>query len=131
MAATRSPDGSVDLREHFAFPLPVAVICHVLGVPDSAVAELRSRFDRLVTPQVATGDDGIRLAVANIYSFLSALIEWKRTDPGDDLTTALIHAWDDGTVSASVDLTPGLPVLAGSSARRGGKARQAYAALTR
>ncbi|MFF3323657.1 cytochrome P450 [Streptomyces sp. NPDC002889] len=97
LAATSSPDGTVDLREQFAFPLPVAVICHVLGVPDSAVGELRSRFDRLVTPQKgATGDDDIRVAVADIYSSLSGLIDWKRTDPGDDLTTALIQARDEG-----------------------------------
>jgi 2-hydroxy-5-methyl-1-naphthoate 7-hydroxylase len=91
------PGEPVDLRELFAYPLPVRVICEVLGVPDSVVSELRHRFDRLVTPQEgATGEADIRVAVADILRSLSALIAIKRTDPGDDLTTALIRARDDG-----------------------------------
>ncbi|MFF3247316.1 cytochrome P450 [Streptomyces sp. NPDC002870] len=97
--ALDSPDPGepVDLRELFAYPLAVRVICKVLGVPDTVVSELRHRFDRLVTPQDgATGEADIRTAVADIYRSLSALIAIKRTDPGDDLTTALIRARDDG-----------------------------------
>jgi 2-hydroxy-5-methyl-1-naphthoate 7-hydroxylase len=91
------PGEPVDLRELFAYPLPVRVICEVLGVPDTVVSELRHRFDRLVTPQEgATGGADIRVAVADIHRSLSALIAIKRTDPGDDLTTALIRARDDG-----------------------------------
>ncbi|MFF3684827.1 cytochrome P450 [Streptomyces sp. NPDC002187] len=91
------PDEPVDLREQYAYPLPVRVICEVLGVPDSTVSELRHRFDRLVTPQdEASGAADIRVAVADIFSSLSALIATKRAAPGDDLTTALIQARDDG-----------------------------------
>ncbi|MFF3455252.1 cytochrome P450 [Streptomyces sp. NPDC002730] len=94
---TADPGEPVDLRERFAYPLPVRVICEVLGVPDTAVAELRHRFDRLVTPQAAaSGEADIRVAVADIYRSLTALIEIKREEPGDDLTTALIQARDDG-----------------------------------
>ncbi|WP_326647744.1 MULTISPECIES: cytochrome P450 [unclassified Streptomyces] len=94
---TVGPGEPVDLREHFAYPLPVRVICEVLGVPNTAITELRHRFDRLVTPQVApSGEADIRVAVADIHRSLTALIEIKREDPGDDLTTALIQARDDG-----------------------------------
>lgn len=55
--ASAGPNEPVDLREMFAYPLPVRVICEVLGVPDSAVSELRHRFDRLVTPQEAPSHD--------------------------------------------------------------------------
>jgi cytochrome P450 len=87
----------VDLREAFAFPLPVRVICEVLGVPESAVSELRHRFDRLVTPE-KEGDKkvDIRVAVADIYETLGKLIAGKRSAPGNDLTSALIQARDNG-----------------------------------
>ncbi|UYQ60288.1 cytochrome P450 family protein [Streptomyces peucetius] len=88
--------GPVDLREHFAYPLPVRVICEVLGVPDTTVSELRHRFDRLVTPRKnASGEEDIRVAQMDIVSSLTALIEAKRSRPGDDLTTALIQARDE------------------------------------
>ncbi|MEU3920473.1 cytochrome P450 [Streptomyces sp. NPDC029004] len=91
------PGEPVDLRELFAYPLPVRVICEVLGVPDSAVSELRHHFDRLVTPQDAASDGAdIRVAMADIYGSLTALIEIKRADPQDDLTTELIQARDHG-----------------------------------
>ncbi|MEU9779258.1 cytochrome P450 [Streptomyces sp. NPDC047968] len=91
-AAEASGARTLDLREQFAYPLPVRVICEVLGVPDSAVAELRDRFERLVTPGAA-GD--IRTAVADIHASLGALVAAKRAAPGEDLTTALIQARDE------------------------------------
>jgi cytochrome P450 len=85
----------LDLREAFAFPLPVRVICEVLGVPESAVSELRHRFDRLVTPEKEDNRTvDIRVAVADIYETLGTLIAAKRAAPGSDLTSALIEARD-------------------------------------
>ncbi|WP_328666111.1 cytochrome P450 [Streptomyces sp. NBC_00322] len=92
-----SPYEPIDLREHFSYPLPVRVICEVLGVPGTAVSELRDSFHRLVTPQGSgSGEADIRLAMADIQRSLTALIAGKREDPGHDLTTALIQARDDG-----------------------------------
>ncbi|MFH8350343.1 cytochrome P450 [Streptomyces sp. NPDC018045] len=93
--AAADPREPVDLRERFAYRLPVRVICEVLGVPDSAVAGLRGAFERLVTPQEEGAED-IRVAQAEIHRSLTALIAAKRAEPGDDLTSALIQARDDG-----------------------------------
>lgn len=93
--AEADPREPVDLRDRFAYRLPVRVICEVLGVPDAAVSGLRSAFERLVTPQ-EDGAEDIRVAQAEIHRSLTALIATKRTAPGDDLTSALIQAHDDG-----------------------------------
>lgn len=95
-SAARS-GGPTDLREAFAFPLPVRVICEVLGVPQTAISNLRTQFDRLVTPQDSSDPEAdIRIAVADIYRTLGEFISLKRAAPADDLTTALIQAHDDG-----------------------------------
>ncbi|MFK8844003.1 cytochrome P450 [Streptomyces sp. Ac-502] len=93
--AAADPSEPVDLRERFAYRLPVRVICEVLGVPDTAVSGLRGAFERLVTPQ-EDGAEDIRVAQAEIHRSLTALIATKRAAPGDDLTSALIQARDDG-----------------------------------
>ena len=105
LEAKASSGEPVDLRELFAYPLPVTIICEVLGVPDSVVTELRHRFHRLVTPQEgATGEADIQRAFEAIYGTLGELVEIKRTDPGNDLTTALIQARDDGDRLSETEL---------------------------
>ncbi|MDQ1013117.1 cytochrome P450 [Streptomyces sp. V4I23] len=84
----------VDVKEVFARPLPVRVICKVLGVPDAASDALRAHFERLVIPQQDAPADDIRAAFTAIYGTLSTLVEEKRRHPGEDLTSALIAARD-------------------------------------
>ncbi|MFG2981116.1 cytochrome P450 [Streptomyces sp. NPDC048258] len=87
---------AVDLREEFAWQLPMQVICEVLGVPATAVAKLRDAFDRLVTPQPLESDQGgILAAQMTIAGELTQLIALKRENPGADLATELIRARDE------------------------------------
>ncbi len=92
--AAKGDDGPVDLRETFARPLTVRVICKMLGVPDTAVDQLRTHFERLVIPRQGDNADDIGQAFTAIYGALSALVEDKRREPGQDLTSALIAARD-------------------------------------
>ncbi|MFD9356977.1 cytochrome P450 [Streptomyces sp. NPDC060031] len=88
-------DVPVDLREEFAWQLPVQVISEVLGVPATAVTRLRDAFDQLVTPQPLGADQGgILAAQMTIAGELAQLIALKRDNPGADLTTELIRARD-------------------------------------
>ncbi|MFF9864761.1 cytochrome P450 [Streptomyces sp. NPDC013953] len=83
----------VDLREAFAAPLPIRVICTVLGVPADIMTGLRSAFEQLVTPP--EHPDDIPAAKAEIDRVLARLITDKRARPGADLTTRLIEARDE------------------------------------
>ncbi len=84
-------DGGADLMSGYAFPLPVAVICDLLGVPPQARRDFRSWTDVLVAPQAGADP---RRAMAEMLTYLLGLLAAKRADPGDDLISALIQARD-------------------------------------
>ncbi|MFE0025046.1 cytochrome P450 [Amycolatopsis sp. NPDC059021] len=86
----------VDLRENFAYPVPIEVICRLFGVPDAARAGLRRAVDMFF--QTTASQEAVLAAYQDIHTILSELVEAKRVTPGEDLTTALIaaHSQDDG-----------------------------------
>ena len=95
--------GSMDLIEEFAYPLPVIVICEMLGVP---VAD-HERFKGW-SLDVARGLDSILLppdsdvprraggARHALTDYFRALIAERRTMPRDDMLTSLIAAEEAG-----------------------------------
>ncbi|MFC7534103.1 cytochrome P450 [Actinoplanes sp. GCM10030250] len=92
--------GPADLVSAYAFPLPVWVICDLLGVPDSD----RNRFSYWSDTMLSLSrykQDEIDAAMLEFGEFLWAHIEAKRANPGDDLIsdlTAVADA-DDGQLS--------------------------------
>lgn len=94
--AAMPTDKPTDLRESFAYPVPIEVICHMFGVPDSARAGLRHAVDTFF--QTSASQDAVLTAYQDIHTIITELVAAKRTTPGEDLTTALIaaHSEDDG-----------------------------------
>jgi cytochrome P450 len=86
-------NGEADLIAAYAVPLPVTVICELLGVPATEQADFRRWTSVMLTPELA-GPGGVREAVGGALQQLLALIARKRTEPGDDLLSALIAARD-------------------------------------
>ncbi|GAA1276533.1 cytochrome P450 [Streptomyces sp. NBC_00117] len=83
------PHGRADLVESFAFPLPLTVICELLGVPDIDRADFRRMSNAVVAP---TDRDGEYATFAELAAYLRDLIEDKRASaPADDLLSALIR----------------------------------------
>jgi cytochrome P450 len=84
----------VDLLEAFAFPLPVIVICELMGIP----AEDRESLRRWTTAAVSsTGTREEYQSVAtDMYAYFTKLVAAKREAPSDDLVSALITARDEG-----------------------------------
>jgi cytochrome P450 len=83
----------VDLREMFAYPLPLQVISDLFGLPDTERAELRGIVASLF--HTAADPDEVTATYARLYTVLGELVATKREAPGDDLTSALIAARDD------------------------------------
>ncbi len=84
-----------DLMEAFAFPLPIAVVCTLLGIAPDRHAQVRSfaRIALSVGAEVAA-QDRLRSYEAMV-GYVTGLIAAKRDEPGDDLLSRLIEVHDD------------------------------------
>ncbi|MGI5446467.1 cytochrome P450 family protein [Streptomyces sp. CA-243310] len=103
-AAASSPDGVADLRTHFALPLPMSVICELLGVDE----EHRGRLHHLSNTVIVSTDTTpaeVMAAVRELVELMGAIAAARRAAPGDDLTSALIAARDgDGDRLSEAEL---------------------------
>lgn len=100
--AIAAKTGPVDLVQAFAYPLPVRVICALLGVPpeDEALFTSWSRgVARSVDPSVLRTpaiEATIEEARARLRAYLGDLLAARRRTPGDDLVSALAAVDADG-----------------------------------
>lgn len=85
LLATVDPSG-FDLIEDVALPLPIAVICHLLGVPEEDRERFRVWGHVAATglePQLApTPDPAVVAAEIELIAYLRDLIARRRADPG-------------------------------------------------
>jgi cytochrome P450 len=82
-----------DLVTAFSLPLPVQVICEMLGVPTEDMDQFHAWSDSVLGDWERNSDE-VMSALADMFGYFGKLIEIKRTRPADDLMTALIAARD-------------------------------------
>jgi 2-hydroxy-5-methyl-1-naphthoate 7-hydroxylase len=99
----RGADGVVDLRQHFAYPLPMGVICELLGIDRRHRAELHGLISTMISTSSTAAD--AMAAQARIHAVLAHVVADRRKLPGDDLTSALIAARDDDLDSGAEQLS--------------------------
>ena len=97
--------GHFEVVKDFAYPLPVAVICRLLGVPlddepqfsraSALLAQALDPFSTItgVPPDVANERQG---AAAWLREYFHGLIDRRRSQPGDDLLSGLIEVEESG-----------------------------------
>ncbi|MBD0689849.1 cytochrome [Streptomyces sp. CBMA123] len=95
-------DGEFDLREHFAYPLPMQVIGELLGLAAEQQDQLHALSDTLVSSS-ATPDAALA-AQRDLNALLASVVAAKRAAPGDDLTTDLIAAREAGDGLSEAEL---------------------------
>ncbi len=83
-----------DLVSGFSLPLPVRVICELLGVPEQDQGKFRDWSDALMSNSDISMDEIMAAALA-LAEYFAGLIALKRSEPADDLMTALIAARDE------------------------------------
>lgn len=95
-------DGQMDLVTDLAYPLPVEIICELLGVPvedQETFASWSGELAGAIDPDpLISPEQRVRIKVAGdaFIEYFASLIEQRRAQPADDLLSAMIAAEEDG-----------------------------------
>lgn len=81
----------VDVVERLAYPLPIRVICELLGVPEADLDRWRAWAVDIVAPDL----EEIAAATRGLVAYMRELVQAKRAEPGDDVLSALVLAQED------------------------------------
>ena len=94
---------AMDVIADLAYPLPVTVICEMLGVPATDIDTLRQWTSDITHSLDALGLESDRDIVRRgraarhaLGEYFRGLLPARRSDPGQDLLSRLITAEDDG-----------------------------------
>ncbi|MFJ9340431.1 cytochrome P450 [Streptomyces sp. NPDC101733] len=100
---------SVDLKAGFAYPLPMNVISDLMGVSAAEHPRLKALFEKFFSSQ--TLPEEVPQMMADLGALFSRIVEDKRANPGDDLTSALIAASEDGDHLSTEEITNTLQLI--------------------
>ena len=87
-----SKDG--DFVRHVARPLPLAVICEMLGLPHTDRPDFIHWMGALADAGDLRGLPRLYVSLTRMNRYLMARFVERRRDPGDDLISVLVHAAD-------------------------------------
>ncbi len=111
--------GHMDLIEDFAFRLPVTIICDMLGIPEdhrevfyTGARQSGRALDPVPMSPVEIAEGNASNLMAQAY--FQQLFELRRRSPGDDLTTQLVQAEEDGSKLSNEELTGNIILLFGA-----------------
>ncbi|MEU2899129.1 cytochrome P450 family protein [Streptomyces sp. NPDC001273] len=92
-ASGRSGD-TVDLKALFAYPLPMYVIADLMGLAEERLPRLKELFEKFFSTQ--TPPEEVIATLTELAGIMAETVAHKRENPGDDLTSALIQASENG-----------------------------------
>ncbi|GAA2565706.1 cytochrome P450 [Mycolicibacterium diernhoferi] len=117
------PDGRADVVATLAGPLPLQVICDMMGIAEcdhDTIFHWTNVILGFGDPDLTTDFDEFARVAMDIGAYATALAEDRRARPGDDLTTALVAAEVDGERLTSAEVASFfiLLVVAGNETTR-------------
>ncbi|MFC9731603.1 cytochrome P450 [Streptomyces roseolus] len=119
-----------DLMAHLHGPLPMAVVCDLLGIPEEDRAELASWPDLILSS--GPGPESSRAAKAQIHGYVTRLLDRRTAEPREDLAGELAEALAEGRIGTDEAVSLAMAVLiSGAHAVRNNSANMVYVLLTR
>ena len=110
-----APRGECEFVSEIAAPLPMQVICEMMGVPEedrAGVYELSNRLIGFDDPEYQRShDDGITASI-EMFMYASKLSERVKREPADDIVTTLVSADVDGEKLSDLDFNSFFLLLA-------------------
>lgn len=93
------PDGRAELVTELAGPVPLQVICDMMGIPEDDHQQVFQWTNVILgfgDPDISTDFDEFVGVAMDIGAYATALADDRRANPSDDLTTSLVQAELDG-----------------------------------
>jgi cytochrome P450 len=97
------PSGPVEAVDALASPFPLLVIAELLGVPREDFDRFRRWSDAMIDSASEFTDESLGLA-AELFMYVSDVVEQRRAHPGDDLISVLLAARVDGEALEPVEI---------------------------
>ena len=111
----KHPDGNGELVAELSGPLPLQVICDMMGVPEHDHQQIFHWTNIILgfgDPDMSTDFEEFMKVAIDIGAYATALAEDRRDNPCDDLTTALVAAEVDGERLTSTEIASFFILLA-------------------
>ena len=112
---TNHPDGKAELVAELSGPLPLQVICDMMGIPEEDHQSIFHWTNIILgfgDPDLSTDFEEFMKVAIDIGAYATGLAEDRRVNPRDDLTTALVTAEVDGEQLTSADIASFFILLA-------------------
>lgn len=96
--------GRIELMHQYALPIPTTIIAELLGIPVADRHRFHAWSARIV--QVSAPTDGLMAmpAIVQLLRYVRRLVDKRRSQPADDLLTALVQAEEGGDTLSSDEL---------------------------
>ncbi|MFJ3905941.1 cytochrome P450 [Streptomyces sp. NPDC090025] len=130
MEAAAAGGGPADLVAALHGPLPMAVVCDLLGIPDEDRAELAGWPDLILSS--GPGPEGSLAAKGRIRDYILRHLERRAAEPADDLGGVLAESLAAGQVDRDEAVSLAMAILiSGAHAVRNNSANMVYLLLSR
>ena len=109
------PDDNGELVSELSGPLPLQVICDMMGIPEDDHQQIFHWTNIILgfgDPDLSTDMDEFMKVALDIGAYATALAESRRSQPREDLTTALVAAEVDGERLSSAEIASFFILLA-------------------
>ncbi|MFJ8193416.1 cytochrome P450 [Streptomyces sp. NPDC096094] len=101
--------GVVDLKAAFAYPLPMYVVADLMGIEEARLPRLKVLFEKFFSTQ--TPPEEVVATLTELAGIMADTVAAKRAAPGDDLTSALIQASENGDHLTDAEIVSTLQLM--------------------